>query len=266
MCKILNIPTSTYYYTIKNRVKTKSEKECKLADFIEQIFYENRKVYGARKIKAELEKHGYIISRRRIGRILKERGLCSVYTKARYRVIKSHVNQSLTENVVNREFDDRNKHQVIVSDLTYARVQNQWYYVCLFSDLFNREIIGYSAGPNKDTQLVFQALARIQTDINNIEYIHTDRGREFDNKMIDEFMDTFGIKRSLSRKGNPYDNAVAETTFKAFKIEFVYQTKFYSLEQLQIELELYVDWYNNQRLHGSLGYMTPTEYRLINSV
>lgn len=84
--------------------------------------------------------------------------------------------------------------------------------------------------------------------------------------MIDEFMDTFGIKRSLSRKGNPFNNAVGEITFKAFKIEFVYQTKFYSLEQLQIELELDVDWYNNQRLHGSLGYMTPTEYRLINSV
>lgn len=79
-------------------------------------------------------------------------------------------------------------------------------------------------------------------------------------------METFGIKYSLSHKDNLYDSAVAETTFKAFKIELSSQTQFYSLEQLHIELELYVDWYNNQRLHCSLGYKTPTEFRLINSV
>lgn len=82
-------------------------------------------MYVAKKIKAELEKHGHIVSRRRIGRILKECGFSSVYTKEKYCAANSHVNQSLTQNIVNREFDNRNEHQVIVSDLTYVRVRNQ---------------------------------------------------------------------------------------------------------------------------------------------
>ncbi|MDD7306053.1 MAG: IS3 family transposase, partial [Peptoniphilaceae bacterium] len=90
---------------------------------------------------------------------------------------------------------------------------------------------------------------------------HTDRGKEFDNKEIDNILDIFGINRSLSKKTSPYDNAVAEAVNKVMKTEFIYQRNFESLNQLKLELAEYVYWYNNNRIHGSLGYLSPKEYR-----
>lgn len=96
--------------------------------------------------------------------------------------------------------------RVVVSDLTYVKVKNRWHYICIFVDLFNREIIGSSVGPNKDA--VSRAFASVQGDLRQIQLFHTDRGREFKNKLIDETLTAFNIDRSLSMKGCPYDNAV----------------------------------------------------------
>ncbi|HAP3961987.1 MULTISPECIES: IS3 family transposase, partial [Enterococcus] len=90
---------------------------------------------------------------------------------------------------------------------------------------------------------------------------HTDRGKEFDNQAIDELLTTFDINRSLSHKGCPFDNAVAESTYKSLKVEFVYQYTFETLQQLDLELFDYVNWWNHLRLHGTLGYETPVGYR-----
>lgn len=94
------------------------------------------------------------------------------------------------------------------------RVLNQWHYICLFVDLYNREIIGHSAGPNKDAELVYQALSTVKADLRQIQFFHTDRGKEFKNKTIDEALDTFKIKRSLSMKGCPYDNELPKPRLK----------------------------------------------------
>lgn len=94
-----------------------------------------------------------------------------------------------------------------------------------------------------------------------IRVFHSDRGREYDNITIDEVLESFEIERSLSRKGNPYDNAVSEATNKILKIEFIYQRKFKTLEELELQLAEYIYWYNYIRIHGSLGYITPIEYR-----
>ena len=146
-----------------------------------------------------------------------------------------------------------------MSDLTYVRVNGKWHYVCLFVNLFNREIIGYSAGKHKTASLVY---ASIQRNLNEIQLFHTDRGKEFDNQLIDEALETFTIQRSLSMKGCPYDNAVAEATFKVFKTEFANQHHFSSLEHLELELADYVHWFNHIRIHGTLGYLTPMAFKL----
>ena len=97
----------------------------------------------------------------------------------------------------------------MVSDLTYVRVGLKWNYVCVLVDLFNREIIGYSAGKHKKAELVKQAFQSVDGNLKEIQLFHTDRGNEFKNAVIEEIMDAFDIKRSLSHKGCPYDNAVA---------------------------------------------------------
>lgn len=164
-------------------------------------------------------------------------------------------------NVLNREFQQEKKLSVLVSDLTYVRVGKKWHYVCLFVDLFNREIVGASAGPNKDANLVYKALSSIKGNLTNVQLFHTDRGSEFDNQLIAEATQAFGIQRSLSTKGCPYDNAVPEATFKSFKIEFVYQKTFHTLEQLNLEMWDHVNWFNNIRIHETLGNLTPVEFK-----
>lgn len=258
MCKVLKISRSSYYYEAKTK---KSVEEQALKDEITCIFKESRRNYGTRKIKKELQKKNWIVSRRRIGRIMKELGLVSNYTIAQFKVHKAPVNNDKISNEVNREFNNRKNLEVVVSDLTYVRVGGKWNYVCILLDLFNREIIGYSAGPRKDAMLVYQAFTTVKYNLNEISIFHSDRGNEFKNNVIDGIIDTFGIKRSLSQKGCPYDNAVAEATFKVFKTEFVYPNIFDTLEQLKLELFDYVHWYNRIRIHSSLDYMTPIEYK-----
>ena len=108
-----------------------------------------------------------------------------------------------------------------MNDLTYVKVNCKWTYACLLVDLFNREIIGYSAGHRKDSHLVMDAFAAVQADLRQVQMFHTDRGGEYNNMIIDEVLATSHIQRSSSLKGSPYDNAVSEATFKLLKTEFV---------------------------------------------
>ena len=258
MCRVLKLPRSTYYYEAKQKTD-----ESELVALIKKIFKESRNNYGTRKIKKELAKKDLKISRRRIGRIMKQEGLVSSYTVAQFKVHKTTCNESKVANVVDRKFNDREPLGVVVSDLTYVRVAGQWNYICVLVDLFNREIIGYSAGKNKDAKLVSKAFSSVKGNLSNISLFHTDRGNEFKNQLIDETLSTFNIDRSLSKKGCPYDNAVAEATFKIIKTEFINQYTFDNLDDLNLELFDYINWFNNRRIHSSLNYLTPSEYRNI---
>ena len=259
-CKTLGVARATYYRNCD--AAQKPDKDLELKKLIDEIFVSNRCVFGARKIKRKLyAKHGLTVSVRRINRNMRELGFMSVYGKKRYKAGKWKVNESAVPNILDRSFNDKKPYEVIVSDLTYARVKERWHYVCILLDLFNREIAGYSAGSRRDAALVHTAFAKIKTNLSDIHVFHTDRGSEFDNTLIDELLDTFGIARSLSIKACPYDNAVAEATFKLIKSEFINRQMFDSLDHLQFELDDYVRWYNQERPHSTLGYLTPLEYR-----
>ncbi|MED4717883.1 IS3 family transposase [Bacillus badius] len=256
MCSVLQISRSTHYYEAKEH-----QREDDVTCAIIEVFEQNRSAYGTRKIKVELHKRGFTVSRRRIGRIMKEQGLVSSYTVSQFKPQKAPCNESAQANELKREFQQTEAKKVVVSDLTYVRVKNKWHYVCIFVDLFNREIIGFSTGPNKDANLVARAFSSIQGDLRDIRLFHTDRGSEFKNQLIDETLAAFQIGRSLSMKGCPYDNAVAEATFKIIKTEFVQQMNFDSLEHLTLEFSDYVNWFNKLRIHGTLGYLSPIEYK-----
>nr|WP_244244599.1 IS3 family transposase [Marinilactibacillus kalidii] len=258
MCRALEISRGSYYYEV-----IKKESDAELEQAIIEEFAKSKNNYGTRKLKNRLRKRAFIVSCRRIGRIMNKFHLVSKYDKRSYKPQQSGVNQAKIENTLNREFNPEEPMKVIVTDLTYVKVANKWFYVYFILDLFNREIIGYSAGPNKTADLVLQALATVKGDLHTVNMFHTDRGKEFDNHTIDELLDTFDIVRSLSRKGNPYDNAVAESTYKSFKFEFFYDNTFHTLYELQVQLMDYVHWWNHFRPHGSLDYESPIDYRKI---
>jgi len=253
------MPRSLYYYYLSLKAKEPKEDN---EEAIISVFQESRNNYGAKKIKKELKKQGIHISKRKIRDIMEKNGLVSNYNVKRYVVHKSDTNQDLIDNELNRNFNNQEQNQVIVSDITYVRVAHKWNYICILLDIFNREIIGYSVGEKKDANLVREAFMNSTISLSNITLFHTDRGSEFKNQEIEEILKAFHIRRSLSKPGCPYDNAVAEATYKIIKTEFVRKRIFSNIEQLKTELFDYINWYNNFRIHGSLGYLSPVDYRL----
>ena len=254
--KVLEIPRSTLYY--KNKAK---KADIKLESEILRIFRESRNIYGTRKINEELKKLGIITSRRKISRIMQKYNLRSVYIKYRPKTKRTKCNEDNCPNILNRDFNRKKSLDVAVSDLTYVMVAGVWCYVCLIVDLWNREIIGFATGKHKNAELVYNAFESIRYPLDRINIFHTDRGSEFKNQIIDDVIKKYNLIRSLSSKGTPLDNAVIESTNHILKTEFIYEHKFNSLLELQLLLADYVHWYNYKRIHGSIGYVSPIEYR-----
>ena len=191
---------------------------------------------------------------------MKAKGMASSYSRARYRPHPAKPNDGPAPNLSAREFDGYKPHTHLASDPAYVMVGNSWAYVCLPGDLANREIAGHSVGVRHDPELVLAAFATLRFPLGDIEVLHTDRGGEFAGERIERMLDVFGITRSLSRPGTPYDNAVVESTDRLIKKELIYANTYTSVEQLRSDVNRYVWWYNHQRLHSTLGYMSPMEF------
>ena len=215
---------------------------------------------GAGKIKAALERRGVTASGRRIVDIMKRRGMTSAYARRTFKPHRTRVNEARLANIIDREFDGYEPRTHLASDLTYVRVGGKWAYVCLLAGLANRGITGHSAGRARDASLVLGAFATLGFPLTEVEMFRTDRGGGFDNAKIDGLLDVFDIGGSLSRKGDPYDNAVFESTNRLLKKELIYRNHYTSLEQLRSDLNDYVWWSDDQRLHSTPGYRSPNEF------
>ena len=178
MCKLLHIPRSSLYYAKSHHHDNYRKEDIELTNKIKTIFKNSRNNYGSRKIKVELAKLDLTVSRRKIRRIMRENGLVSNYTVKQFKVNKPTCNNDPINNELNREFNQEKRMNVIVSDLTYVNVDGKWNYICTIIDLFNREIVGYAAGKNKDAKLVKRAINSIRYDLSKINLFHTDYAEE----------------------------------------------------------------------------------------
>ena len=237
-----------------------TERADPIAGDVRAVRRDGRERYGARKIKAALERRGVTASRRRIGGIMREQGMTGAYARGRSEPHRTRVDEAGLASLLDRGFDGYAPRTHLAGDLAYVRVGGDRAYVCLLVDLADRGIVGHSAGRTRDASLVLGAFATLDFPLTDVQVFHTDRGGEFDNTRIDELLDVFDIKRSLSRKGNPYDNAVVESTNRLLKKELVYRNHYTTIEQLRHDPDDYVWWSDNQRLHSTLGYRSPKEF------
>lgn len=194
---------------------------------------------------------------------MKRLNLISVYQQASFKSHSKGRNEVPIPSLLARQFHQEKALEAIVTDLNDVRVGQRWAYVCLIIDLFNHEIIGLSVGWQKSAERVKQAIQSIPYALTKVNLFHSDRGKEFDNQLIDEVLEAFGITRLLSKAGCPYDNAVTESTYRSFKLEFINQETLHSLEELTLKTKNYVHWWNNHRIHGILNYQTPMAKRVI---
>nr|WP_278764978.1 IS3 family transposase [Bifidobacterium catenulatum] len=251
------VPRSTCYW-MTGRPGT--ERVDPIAGDVRAVWRDSRGRHGARKIKAALERRGVTASRRRTGNIMREQGMTGAYARRRSEPHGTRADEAKLANLLDREFEGYAPHTHLASDLTYVRVGNGWAYVCLLAGLADRGIAGHSVGRTRDAGLVLGAFATLDFPLMDVQVFHTDRGSEFDNTRIDELLDVLGIKRSLSRKGNPYGNAVVESTNRLLRKELVYRNSYATIEQLRRGPDDCVWWSDDRRLHSTLGYRSPKEF------
>lgn len=263
MCKTLKVSSNSFYNWRSNKSVFISSKVSELKEMIRVIFHENRCVYGAIRIQKALERSGFKYSVSYVSRLMKMMNIRSKIRKKYVITTDSNHSFSTFSNELNREFEVNELGKVWVSDITYIRVGEKWHYLTSMIDLADRQVVGWSISDNMTTaDTVLQAWykARRNRAIGTGFLLHSDRGVQY---ASDQFTKVIKANRyarqSMSRKGNCWDNAVAESFFKTIKVEMCNHIKFTSKRQLEIEVFKYINWYNNHRLHSTLGYKTPVE-------
>ena len=237
-----------------------AERADPIAGDVRAVRRDGRERHGARKIKAALERKGVTASRRRIGDIMREQGMTGAYARGRSEPHRTRADEARLANLPDRGSDGYAPHTRPAGDLAYVRVGGDWAYVCLLAGLVDRGIVGHSAGRTRDAGLVLGAFATLDFLLTDVQVFHTDRGGGFDDTRIDDLLDVFGIKRSLSRKGDPYDNAVVESTNRLLRKELVYRNSYTTIGQLRHDPDDCVWWSDGRRLHSTLGYRSPKEF------
>lgn len=267
MCKYMNISKNSYYHWL-NKQNTPMVKTSKkhLMEKIKEAFNKSKKIYGSYRIQKMLEREGLTYSRSYIGLLMKEMNLKSVLRKKYVVTTDSKHSFPISENVLDREFESFKLGEKWVSDITYIRVNDDWNYLTTIIDLADRKVVGWSLSEDMTTEnTVMKAWFDARNDRNICDgfIFHSDRGVQFSsNKMTNIFSFNRKITQSMSRKGNCWDNAVAESFFKTIKHECLYRYKFCSHAQLYSCIEEYINWYNTKRLHSGLGYLSPLEMEL----
>jgi len=263
----MKVSKNAYYHWIRAK-DTRYSKSSKmlLKERIKTIFNNSKEIYGSCRIQKQLERENIFYSRSYVGLLMKEMNLRSVLKKKFTVTTDSNHSFKIAENKLNRDFSSASLGQKLVSDITYIRVNQQWNYLTTIMDLADRKIIGWSLSKDMTTEntvLKAWVCARRTRAINAKCIFHSDRGVQYaSNKMTSLFSFNRKITQSMSRKGNCWDNAVAESFFKTIKYEWLNRFKYTSYNQLYQSIEEYLIWYNTERLHSSLGYCTPLEIEL----
>ena len=230
---------------------------------IREIHEKSRKNYGERRIKDDLADMGKTVSRKRIGRLMKEEGLaCKTKRKFKATTDSSH-NKPVAENLLKRDFSRAQPDQAYVGDITYIPTREGWLYLSVFIDLCSRAVVGWSMDSRMTATLVTDSLemAMWKRRPGAGLLVHSDRGRQYVSERYQKLLSDNEFVCSMSRKGNCWDNAVTESFFHTLKTELVHHEDFQTREEAQQAIFEYIEvFYNRQRKHSTNGYLAPFKY------
>jgi putative transposase len=256
----MKLPRSSYYYNSKKQGSSPEEDRA-LVSRIEEITEEFPK-YGYRKVTRELHRESIPVNHKKVYRIMREKGLLVKKTKRFVRTTDSNHPYPVYPNLI-KGMQIASLNQVWVADITYIRIAAAFVYLAVILDLYSRKAIGYAISRNIDTALSLSALRMAIQNRNFSAGVihHSDQGVQYAaHDYIDELR-SHGIQISMSRRGNPYDNAFAESFMKTIKTEEVYLWEYRTLDDVLRRLPYFIEQvYNQKRLHASLDYVPPIEY------
>jgi len=268
MCKVLKISKSSYYLWLKNGPSKRWVENEDLLLRITNIFEYSSKTYGSPRIKAELKAKGIQVSRPRVARIMKAAGIRARKPRRFVATTDSRHNYPVAPNILNREFTVTGPGQAWVSDITYIKTSNGWLYLTVIIDLFDRKVVGWAMSKGmsaEETIIVAWRMAIVNRPIVQKLIFHSDRGIQFACTKLTNILNANKlIVRSMSRKGNCWDNAVAESFFKTIKVESVYNQTYHDQNQAKLSIFTWIEtWYNRRRRHSALGYKTIEEFEFL---
>jgi len=261
MCRVLHVSRSCYYHWLK----VDYQEDTKLHELIKGIFKSSRQTYGTRRIKKRLEMlYGVVVSRRSLGHIMKKLNL-STGRKRRFRIQTTDSNHkyNVCENLLERNFYTSTPDTIYVGDITYIHTKQGWLHLATVIDLYSRKIVGWSMDQSMSTTLVNDALLMALKSRKPSKGLiwHTDRGTQYASDAHRKLLNKHGIIQSMSRKGNCWDNAVAESFFHSLKTELTYHRRFETRSQAYQAVFEYIEvFYNRQRLHSTNGYLSPVDF------
>jgi transposase InsO family protein len=257
----MGMSRSTYYYKPKSNLE-KLKADADLRDAIERILLEFG-FYGIRRVTEELARRGQPVNHKRVERIMKKAGWCAKKKKKRFhRTTDSNHPYPIYPNLV-QDFKPTAINQLWVADITYIRIQTAFVYLAAILDAFSRKVVGYAISKHIDEELTLSALrSAIELRQPPADCIHhSDRGSQYAAGDYVKLLKQHGFQISMSRKGNCYDNAMAESFFKTLKTEEVYVWEYRTWEEVIARIPEFIELvYNRKRLHSSLGYLPPAEF------
>lgn len=271
MCRIFKVSKSGFYQW-RTRNPSKRDRENQMLLFaIMRIHKWSKASYGSPRITEELQKRGFDVSRPRVARLMRRNGIRAVHSKKFVVTTDSKHNYPVVENKLNRNFTADEQGRIWVSDITYVKTGKGWLYLTVILDLFDRKVVGWSQSKDmsaKNTTIAAWKMAVNNRPPNGKLIFHSDRGVQYACYAFANLLDSYSdVERSMSRKGDCWDNAVAESFFKSIKMECVYRHKFASREQASIVIFEWIEtWYNRNRRHSALGNLTILEFRILNQL
>jgi putative transposase len=258
-CQVAELSRAGFYRHFDEHAPQQADTE--LRELIQRICLESR-CYGSRRVVGELRKRGRIVNRKKVIRLMqadnllclrKRRFVCTTDSRHTYAVYPN----------LTRDWKPNQINQLWVADITYIRLRESFLYLAVILDAYSRKVIGWALDDNLRAQLAIQALehALAERPVSASLIHHSDRGVQYCSSEYVELLRSKGIRISMSRTGNPYDNAMAESFMRTLKCEEVYLHNYRDREDALQHIQQFLESiYNCQRLHSSLGYVTPAAY------
>jgi len=265
MCHVLEVSRSGFYAWQTRPESSRAAETRRLDADIRRLFKAHKERAGSPKITRLLRQEGWRVGENRVARRMREMGLRSKVRRAYRTTTNSRHDHPVAPNRLQREFTAQGPDQVYVSDMTYIRTRNGWLYLTIIVDLYSRLVVGWALSDSLSHKAVLKALRRAigRRHPSRGLIFHSDRGVQYACTGFRKALKTQGFLSSMSRKGDPWDNAVAESFFHILKSELVHHTMWEGYADAHRDLFEYIEvYYNTMRLHSTLGYQTPAQFEL----
>jgi len=260
MCEVLDVSRAGYYKWKKNPEGARTRRHKSLLTHIRRVFADSRQTYGVRRVHAQLRREGLLFNKKSVARVMRENGI-RPRRKRRFKITTDSKHKlPISKNRLKRNFIVDKPNQVWVSDITYIDTREGWLYLATFIDLFSRRVVGWCLSDRMTSELVITAYdMACQRRGTSPRMVHSDRGVQYASAAFRKQLKK--CKQSMSRKGDCWDNAPAESFFGSLKSEAIYQTVYETRKDAEMDVFEFIEiFYNNQRLHSALGYLSPSEF------